>query len=141
MTKKKAVKSKKKMGAPTKYTDTLPQELVDFFCVELTEKIGEGKNQIERAVRLPTVEGFCARQMISKSTFHIWVKKYKELSHALGIAKQWQMNHLMQHTLDGTYNASFARFLAENWSEYRANLGESGDMSVTVSIKKHDKDD
>lgn len=136
-----------RIGRPTKYTEDLPETLLEFFSVELDREVAKecaGKEGVftiieTRPNRLPTVEGFCASIPISKSTFHDWVKKYPEFSNALGKCKQMQMNHLMQHALEGTYNAGFAKFLAQNISEYRDKI-ETASTNKNIEIKI-DKDD
>jgi len=129
----------KKLGAPTKYTEDIPEKLLEYFCIDLDREVKnkDGKIVAIKPNRLPTVEGFCASVMIAKSTFHEWVKKYPSLSNALGIAKQFQINHLMQHTLEGTYNASFARFLAINISEYREQVEQANETEITVNVTNH----
>jgi len=128
-----------KVGRPTKYTKDLPEKLLEYFDIPLDKKVGKGKAAFMKANRLPTVEGFCAQLKISKRTFHDWVIKYKEFSHALGAAKQMQMNHLIQHTLEGTYNAGFAKFLAMNISDYREKHDEVEEDEITVTVKKNPK--
>ena len=135
------------MGRPTKYTEDLPEKLLAFFDVELDtirEKEVAGKDgmfKVQEVVpnRLPTVEGFCKKLKISKSTFHEWVQKYPDFSNALGKAKAMQMNHLMQHTLEGTYNANFAKFLAINISEYREKIETTVEQTnININVDKDD---
>ena len=143
-------KPRKKMGAPTKYTDDLPEILLDFFDVPLDRDVVKecaGKegafNIIEsKPCRLPTVEGFCASRLISKVTFHKWTKKYPDLMNALGVAKNMQMNHLMQHALEGGYNGGFAKFLAQNISDYRDKIETTGtnETAITITIDKNDNE-
>jgi len=140
-------KEKNPVGAPTKYTPELAKRLLDYFAIPLTYEKVVGKDdrgndiKVEKANRLPTVEGFCAQEKISKSTFHIWRAKHPELSHALGIAKQFQMNHLIQFSLDGTYNAGFAKFLAMNISDYREKIENdtTGEIKVVVPDERATK--
>jgi hypothetical protein len=135
------------VARPTKYTEDFPDKLLDFFNVELDREVAKecaGKdgpfNIIEtRPNRLPTVEGFCASIPISKSTLHEWVKIYPELSNALSKCKAMQMNHLIQHALEGTYNAGFAKFLAQNISEYREKLETSNtNKEIQITIDSDD---
>jgi len=139
-------KEVKPFGRPTKYTDDMPELLLEFFDVELDREVvkevpgKEGSfNIIEtKPNRLPTVEGFCRHHKIAKSTFHEWRKKHTQFSNALGIAKQMQMNHLMQHALEGTYNAGFAKFLAVNISDYKDKVESKVESkgSISLSYKK-----
>lgn len=138
-----------KGGRPTKYRDDLPEQLLAFFDIELdtiVQKEVVAKDQVTiineiRPNRLPTVEGFCRDIKISKRTFHDWVAKYPAFSHALGIAKQMQMNHLIQHALEGTYNAGFAKFLAQNISDYRDKIEQTVDGEIKINQIDLDNDD
>ena len=135
-------------GAPTKYTEDLPERLLEFFDVELDREVSKevpGKDGVimlmeTKPNRLPTVEGFCREIKISKSTFHEWRKKYPKLSNALGIAKQMQMNHLMQHALEGTYNGGFAKFLAMNISDYRDKSESKTESTQEINLSYRKKD-
>ena len=137
------------IGRPTKYTDDLPEKLLKFFNVELDREVLKevpGKDGVimlseTKPNRLPTVEGFCREIQIAKSTFHDWRRKYPDFSNALGKCKQMQMNHLIQHALEGSYNSGFAKFLAMNISEYRDKVEDSRDnTSNVVQIQKQDED-
>ena len=136
-----------KMGAPTKFKKSHVQELLDFFDIDLyeiqevetTDKYGNiKKKKIKTPAPMPTVEGFAKHLKVCKSTIYEWAKKDKNFSNALSKCKAWQMNHLIQHSLNGNYNASFARFLAINISEYREQVAEEKDVNVTVNVKKHE---
>jgi hypothetical protein len=133
---------KNPVGRPSKYTDEMPQKLMDFFNVPLDREVAreiptkDGVTTIieTKPGRLPTVEGFCASIPISKSTFHDWVKANPEFRNALGKCKQMQMQHLITHALEGTYNANFAKFLAQNISEYRDKI-ETVNENKNIEIK------
>ena len=132
----------KKIGRPTRYTEDMPDKLLEFFDVPLDRVVkvqnatASGKvveSEITKPNRLPTVEGFCAHHKMSKRTFHDWVQKYPSFAHALGKCKQLQMNHLIQHSLEGTYHAGFAKFLAINISEYREKI-EHDHKEVEIKV-------
>ena len=127
-------------GRPTKYHKDLPTELVDFFNVDLERDIydedadGNKTFRCTKPNRLPTVEGFCKKTMISKATFHAWVKKYPDFLNALGLCKQMQMNHLIQHTLENTYNPGFAKFLAINISDYSDKTEVETSNTIEINL-------
>lgn len=118
---------KKPVGRPCEYYPEIVKELLDYFTVELDRKVTKqvlGKMGVEeiketKAERLPTIEGFCGERNMSKTTLYAWSKIYPELMNALSVAKEKQMNHLIQHALSGDYNGGFAKFLAMNISDYR----------------------
>lgn len=119
-------KKKSKGGRPTKYTDDLPEKLIEYFNKPLyetytTETVSAGKVKtitLERPSEFPTVEGFCVDVFrISKDTFYNWVKKHPEFSDAFEAAKKLQKKHLVYHGLNSNYNSAFAKFIAVNCTD------------------------
>lgn len=142
-------KDKNPGGRPTKYTEDMPTRLLAFFDRPLDREVekqvatNKGVEIIKeiKPNRLPTVEGFCAQLKISKRTFHDWVKRYDEFSHALGAAKQMQIQHLLHHGLEGGYNSAFAKFVAVNISDYREKVETvNTNKNIEVKIDKDDSD-
>jgi len=98
-------------GRPSEYDPTYPEKLLEYFK-------DEG--------RFPTIEGFCAKHLISRQSFHRWVKEHQELSDTYESAKQLQKDRLVIGALDRTYDSSFSKFLAINCMGMR----ESQDVNV-----------
>lgn len=145
MSKKQASK-KPTLGAPTKYTEDVPQRMIDFFNVPLLkiEKVeAMTKNGVVSvneivANELPTIERFCADLMIHKSTLLEWVKKYPLLSDAYGIAKQCQKNHLLQNGLSGRYNSAFAKFISINCTDLVDKVVTEHQGNIEINIDNDD---
>jgi hypothetical protein len=87
------------MVRPSEYKEEYPEKLLEYFRAE-------GK--------FPTIEGFCANNMISKQSFHTWLKEHKELLDAYDLAKQLQKNRLISGALDREYDSGFSKFFAIN---------------------------
>jgi|TARA_R110000851_G_scaffold298994_5_gene454802 hypothetical protein len=134
------------LGAPTKYTEDIPQRMIEFFNVPLlkieqveavTKNGVVSMNEIA-ANELPTIERFCADLMISKSTLHIWIKKYPILSNAYDIAKQCQKNHLLQNGLSGRYNSAFAKFISINCTDLVDKVVTEHQGNIEINIDSED---
>jgi hypothetical protein len=117
-----------KRGAPVKYHDGVPDQLLDFFDKPLFQEIN-GKTMPNF---LPTIEKFCFDIDIAVSTFYEWIKKYEDLSKAFEKAKQIQKNQLMQLSLLGFYKEGFAKFVAINITDMRDSKEVSHDVSSEV---------
>ena len=134
------------MGAPTKYTEDIPQKLIEFFNIpifrtEQVEVAGRSGVQLINEIvanELPTIERFCSDIMISKSTLHQWIKKYPDLSHAYNIAKQCQKNHLIQNGLNGRYNSAFCKFLAINCTDLVDKVVTEHQGKIEINIDEDD---
>jgi hypothetical protein len=148
--KKNATKRKRKSnaGRPTKYTDEMPQRLMDFFNVpqeRIVEKevaTATGVKVIRETVanKLPTVHGFCASIPIAMSTFQDWVAANPEFRATLAKCKQMQTDHLMQKALDGGFHAGFAKFMMMNLTKYREKVEQKQDTEIKVTIQDDDQD-
>lgn len=140
MTKKKKPEDLLKMGAPTKYKTSIPDQILEYFDVPYMRKQAiseneDGKTAYEYVPEyLPTVEGFCRKIKISKRTLHDWVAKYPNLAHALERCKAMQLDHLVQHSLNGNYNSNFAKFLAMNISEYREKVENKSEVKQEIKL-------
>jgi len=116
---------KPKIGRPTKYTEDIPEKMINFFnrpLMKAQQVEVPGRNGVQMvtemvANELPTIEGFCCELVISKDTLHQWIKKYPLLSDAYKFAKQAQKNHLIQNGLSGNYNSAFCKFIAINCTD------------------------
>lgn len=134
-------------GRPTKYTDEMPQSLVDFFSVDLDRVVVEEIASQGQAVsvtkvkpnRFPTFERWCANQRISKQTMHTWTQKHPEFMDAYNEAKQLQKDFLLQHGLDGSYNSGFAKFVAINCTDMSDKVEVEQSSEIKVVIDKDDE--
>lgn len=118
-------------GAPTKYHDAVPSELVNFFERPFFEYDQEGNKMPSR---LPTIERFCCDIDIVTSTFYEWCKKYPELSSAFKKAKQYQKDQLMQMSLMGIYKEGFAKFVAINCTDMKDKVETKAEVKTEIKL-------
>lgn len=114
-------------GRPTKYTEDMPQILLDYFNVDLFDTVSEEVASQGKAVavvkrvpkRLPTFERFCVDNNLHHSTLLDWKRKYPDFSEAYDKAKYCQKDFLMQHGLLGTHNAGYSKFVSINVTDMK----------------------
>ena len=71
-------------------------------------------SQKEVATQCPTFERFCANLLISRQTFHVWVKKYPEFNDAYQASREMQANIMMVNGMNGLYNSGFTGLSMKN---------------------------
>ena len=115
-----------KVGAPSKYTDDIPQKMLDYFDIEATRTVYDkmydkkgnmiAEKEREVANSLPTIEGFCKLINVSKNTLHEWLKDDSkvELQDAYKKAKDMQEAVWQENSLKGLYNPIFTIFMGKN---------------------------
>lgn len=141
---------KEPFGRPTKYKENYPEVLVDWFErpdfeYEDQEVASAGVVKTIRVkvpTKFPSVEGFCRHLKISKVTFHKWVKKYPLFMNALSKCKAIQQDHLVNHALNGTFHAGFAKFLMINLTEYKdkvETVNENKEIKVVLPDERATK--
>jgi hypothetical protein len=113
-----------KMGAPTKYTPDVPNQLLDYFST-IRIKTFMGKDFPE----INSIEGFCARIKVSKTTFHKWVKKYPDLMNAYETIKNNQADQLFFLTSNRIISESYGKLLTTNCTDIK----ERNETSHSVS--------
>lgn len=125
--------AKPKVGRPTKYTEDMPEKLIEFFdkplrsLKKVQQATASGKIvevDVEEFVDPPFVESFCAEYYIAKSTFHEWVKKYPDFSNAFRRAKAIQAKVLLIGSMKGYYNSSISKLILANCTDYKEDKEE-----------------
>lgn len=114
----------KKVGRPTKYKPEYCKEIIKYFDKPLYTTVIQQKMSASGAVKdievsvatdIPTFEGFAFDICrVCHDTILEWKKVHKEFSEAYNKAKGLQKKFLFNHTMNGNYNASFAKFFAIN---------------------------
>lgn len=114
----------KKVGRPTKYKRIYCKKIVEHFNIEpnyvKNEQFFDKKGALIKekntilANDFPTIEGFCIKIGVNKSTLHRWVQTKEEFRNAYKRGKDLQLNILIQNTLKGFYNHRIATFIAKN---------------------------
>lgn len=124
---------KAKVGRPTKYTEEMPEKLLEYFSRPMYEYIKEQRltqkgDIVEVEVRVPCeppiVEGFCAEQNIGKKTFYRWIAEHEEFRHAFDASKAHQTKKLVSHSMLGGYSASISKLILANCTDYKEDKEE-----------------
>jgi hypothetical protein len=116
------VKVKHAGGRPSSYKPEYIKEILEYFDIDSTKivldktitKNGESVKEREVSNKLPTIEGFCKKIKIAKSTLHEWVKEHEEFSNAYKKCKDMQLAIWQENSLKGLYNPAFAIFFGKN---------------------------
>ena len=74
----------KPLGPPTKYRDDIPSQLLEYFRENRVFKV-DGRTYPE----FNSIEGFCAKIEIAKSTFYEWFEAGNSL---IGNFMRWQLD-------------------------------------------------
>ena len=121
--KKKFASRKGNRGRPTKYSDDLPERLIEYFDVEAftAEATDSGKVAMTPA-KFPTMARFAARVGISRNTLHRWATETDEngdllkpeFCDAYKRAQDLQEAMLIEGGMAGAFQPSFAIFTAKN---------------------------
>lgn len=104
-----------KIGRPTKYDPSYPDDLIAWFDVDPFRKLVDqnGKEYL-MPNRFPTLAGWCGKMRISRECLHEWVRVHPAFSDAYKICKELQEEKLAQGALSGAYATAFSVFTAKN---------------------------
>ena len=131
------VPEKKQNGRPTVYRDEFADMLVEFFSKPSTEvktvtdKQGEDKVVVVPG-DFPTLARFAVSIGITTETLHDWATaknpdgslRKPSFSYAYKKAKDLQQANLVEGTLKGAYNSTFAIFTAKNVLGWRDKIDQ-----------------
>ena len=123
-----AVPEKRGRGRPTVYRDEFPDMLLEFFgqspTREVTVRDAKGNERTEILPgQFPTLARFATNIGVTKETLHDWATsrnietgelRHPEFSSAYKKAKDLQEANLVEGTISGAYNSTFAIFTAKN---------------------------
>jgi hypothetical protein len=145
-------------GRPPKYDDAFADQLIEFFSQAPTREITNyDKNGNETTQVLPglfpTLARFATNIGVTRETLHDWATKkeldgslrYPRFSYAYKKAKDLQEANLVEGTISGAYNSTFAIFTAKNVLGWRDKIeqeitGKDGGplMGIQVSFVNAD---
>jgi len=113
-----------KMGRPTKYKASYCEEIIKYFDKPLYTTVIQQKMsasgvvkdiEVSVATDIPTFEGFAVDICkVAPDKLTKWAKINDEFRQAMDKAKGLQKKFLFNHTMNGNYNANFAKFFAVN---------------------------
>jgi hypothetical protein len=116
-----------KLGRPTKYREEFVPMLLEYFSqppIKTVTTVDKDGNTVEKTVPalFPTLARFAANIGVTRETLHDWATLkdvsghllYPAFSYAYKKAKDLQEANLVEGTLAGGYNSTFAIFTAKN---------------------------
>ena len=120
-------KPDRQQGRPPKYRDEFADELITFFNqpptrdVTVRDKQGNESTQVLPGF-FPTMARFAANIGVCRDTLHDWAHakdvngdpRHPRFSDAYKRAKAFQEANLVEGTIAGAYNSTFAIFTAKN---------------------------
>jgi len=98
-------------GRPSKYQPRYADELLNYFNCSAIERDDRGGIV---AGHFPTLARFAANIGVCRDTLQEWAKVHAKFSAAYKKAKDLQEANLIEGTLAGAYQPSFAIFTAKN---------------------------
>ena len=124
-----------KVGRPTKYRDEFVDMLLEFFSQsptrEVTVKDAKGNETVQELPGVfPTLARFAVNIGVTTETLHDWATaknpdgshRHSEFSYAYKKAKNLQEANLVEGTMKGAYNSTFAIFTAKNVLGWRDKI-------------------
>lgn len=122
-------------GRPTKYREEFVFMLLDYFSqppIKTVTTVDKEGNTVEKTVPalFPTLARFAANIGVTTETLHDWATaknadgslKNEPFSYAYKKAKDLQQANLVEGTLAGAYNSTFAIFTAKNVLGWRDKI-------------------
>lgn len=103
-------------GAPTKWTDDVPDKVALYIaeCVDkptLIKSADGSKTIIKKSVKIPTIQGFAVYCGVSKETIYEWARYSKELSDSLKLLLAHQHEKLIDGGLSGEYSPVITKLM------------------------------
>jgi hypothetical protein len=103
-------------GRPTKYKPEYCEKIIEYFSRSPYVENSKGE---KKPNDLPYFAEFASQIDVSFETLLEWTKKHSEFSDSYKRAAELQKFFLIQNTLLGLYNSTFAIFTAKNITDMR----------------------
>lgn len=136
-------------GRPTKYTENMPERVLEYLkeCQDEYDEFhktrGEKSDSFERVltVKLPTTYGFAKFIGVDETTIYEWEKNHPLFSQSLDKIKAEQRQRLLQKGLSGEYNPVIAKLILSANHDMREKSdmttdGKAFSISFDDSFKK-----
>jgi hypothetical protein len=125
-----------KLGRPTKYTEEMPQRLVDFFNKDVFS--GTKVNA------LPLFEKFAWEQGITMNTLYSWTQANPVFLGAYELCRQKQKEMLIEGGMLGAYKENFTKFICTNMTDLKEKTvteNTNKEIKITYAYKKEENVD
>lgn len=132
--------AEKKRGRPTRYRASYCDAIIHYFdrppkqVVYKRTYYPDGQRKSEEpvfdAAQYPTFELFAQSIGVCVDTLQEWKKVHPAFAQAYARAKQLQMGIWLVNGMDGSYNATFAKFIGMNCFGLREQKEVAVDLAV-----------
>lgn len=139
---KKASKTPKLNGRPTKYTADMPSRLVDFFhsCAGSRSTDPSVPVLKETFNRMPTLTGFAISVGVTTRTLYNWAEKHTEFQESMDYCNAVQDDMLQQFALNGIWNPSMASFVLKAKHAWEDKKTIDTNSNIYLSFDSQDED-
>lgn len=109
----------RKIGRPTKYTDDMPERVLNYI------------ERRKKENKLPTLEGLALELWVCRDTIHEWRKdpEKKDFSYAALRIDLEQKDMLMSNALDRSWDSGMSRFILQAKHDFIPKTKESTEES------------
>lgn len=136
-------------GRPSKYDEKYCEEIIKFFDRPLFEYESQvvlkkgvpTEVKIKVPCRFPTFERFAFEIGVHRETLRNWCDEHEAFFVAYKKAKDLQKEILMQNTLAGLYEKTFAIFTAKNVTDMRDTYNQEHSGEIKMNRIDVDSDD
>lgn len=119
-------------GRPTKYTDDMPQRVLEWLKSKQDEVKFNGSVPT-LTVKLPTMEGLASHLDVNKTTLYEWEKDHARFSNALDRVRTEQHDRLISSGLSGAYNSTIAKLVLSSNHGYTDKKEVKTDMNLNLN--------
>lgn len=124
-----------------KYKEEYCEAIVEYFLNPPVETYidDEGNEKPGHKRVYPTIQGFATSIGVIDTTVVAWAEKYDRFRSAYMFARNIQLDMLVRNGLNGTYNPTFAKFVASTThgmvEKTAVDVGNEGAKPFEVNIK------
>jgi hypothetical protein len=125
----------KPVGRPTKYSDKVPQQLVDYFltCAETRPSVSTPVLK-ETFTVMPTMTGFAKKCGVTTRTLCNWREAHPEFEEAHEYAMAIAADMISQFAINNVYSPSISIFMLKANHGYQDRLEISTDSTIHIVL-------
>lgn len=129
--------AKKKITCPTKYKETFPEDIVEYYRLQM-DNFEVGKKYV-----LPTLLKWALRNKLCSDSVETYKRRYPEFKKAVKICNGIQKDFLVSGAVDNTHNASFTKFLlsCNHGMKETTHVEHSGKLTLESLISESFEDE
>lgn len=135
---------KEPFGRPTTYRPEYSIKMLEYFdrplyIKKIVQQASGGRVvdvEIEKPNSMPTFEEFGKSINTAQKVMLEWEEKFSDFGKSYALCRQIQKMFLVEHGLNGGYNANFAKFMAVNCTDLRDTFKDAvDDLKHSLQLK------